>query len=120
MPRRTIKISDRREFVVRKAIPVEVGDDAVAAPVGQAGQPAAEVLFHEQVPADPGGCQVRSDAGDDLPVVYLVRIEQQRDAMDTMWIAHLGHHAVDWVRGVRVARTETNDRGPDPAGSTRG
>ena len=58
-----------------------IGNDAVATPLADADGTAAEILFHEQVPFHARTRDVLPDAGDDLPVVNLVGIEEKRDAM---------------------------------------
>ena len=60
---------------------VEVGDDAVAVEALDAGQAAAKIFFEKEIPRDARRQQVVADAGDDLAVVDLVRVEQQRDPM---------------------------------------
>jgi len=60
---------------------VIVGDDSVALPAEHIVSPAAEVLFYEQIPFNPRRRQVQTNAGDYLPVINLVGIEQKGNAL---------------------------------------
>jgi hypothetical protein len=64
---------------------VVVGDDAVAPPLRDAGQAGAKVLLEEQVPFGACRAQVGADAGNDLAVVDLVGVEQQRHMVRRGW-----------------------------------
>ena len=60
---------------------VEVRDDAVAFESLDAGEARAKIFFEKEIPRDARRQQVVADAGDDLAVIHLVRVEQQRDPM---------------------------------------